>query len=336
MTAAEPASPRRVLLSRVADARRADPAAIPARVRQALLDELSLPVRSMLGLSRAVVDDAAVTGGEHLVSGAARIHAAGELILPVVTDAMDPARVPAGKHADEWEALTYRLRGYVRPPVAAVLAYVQMLVEDPESVGQDRLVADLEQVADAARYVLALVEDLAQLLERLAGETSHASPSAEVRAVVERYRTPPRGGRPSPGVQASILVVDDSQVNRDLLDRLLGRLGYRVTLAEGGLHGLALMRTNDFDMVLLDIIMPEVDGFQVLHQLKLDGALRHVPVVMISALDEVESVGRCIEMGAEDYLTKPFDPVILKTRIGAVLEKQRLQRMVDDAPAQAS
>jgi adenylate cyclase len=326
MNPSEHASPRTVLLSRVADGRLRDPAAVPPRVLQALHEELSIPVRGMLGLSRAMADATAHGGGAgRLVAGAERIHQAGELVLPVIDDVVDLARVPAGKHADEWEALSARLRGYVRPPVAAVLAYVQMLVEDPESVGQDRLVADLEQVGDAARYVMALVDDLAQLLEVMAGgpAASVVGISEQVREVVDRYVPPPRPGKPAPGSQGRILVVDDSQVNRDLLDRLLGRLGYRVTLAEGGLHGLALLRTNDFDLVLLDIIMPEVDGFQVLHQVKLDSVLRHLPVVMISALDEVESVGRCIEMGAEDYLTKPFDPVILKTRIGAALEKRR-------------
>jgi CheY-like chemotaxis protein len=182
----------------------------------------------------------------------------------------------------------------------------------------------------SARTVLLsrIGDELSHLLEALAGGAPAAGTSPEVRQVVERYRPAQRAARPDAGSQGSVLVVDDSQVNRDLLDRLLSRLGYRVSLAEGGLHGLALLRTHDFDLVLLDIIMPEVDGFQVLHQLKGDDTLRHVPVIMISALDEVESVGRCMGVGAEGYLTKPFDPMILKTRIGATLEKQRLRKMV--------
>jgi CheY-like chemotaxis protein len=262
------------------------------------------------------------------VAGAQRVRDAGGLVLPVLEEALDLARIPAGKHADEWEAVCARLRNYLRPPITAVMAYAEMFAEDPALAGHERHVAHLEQAAQAGGYALGLIDDVAQLLESLSADGPTAGAGAEVRAVVERYRPQQRARRPAPGSQGTILVIDDSQVNRDLLDRMLSRLGYRVALAEGGLHGLALMRTGDFDLVLLDIIMPEVDGFQVLHQMKLDETLRHLPVVMISALDEVESVGRCVEMGAEDYLTKPFDPVILKTRLGAALEKQRLRRMV--------
>jgi adenylate cyclase len=328
MSPPEQASARTVLLSRIADARLRDPAAAGPRVVQALREELSIPVRGLVGLSQAIRDETLAAGNERVVDGARRIHLAGELLLSAVDEVLDLSRLPAGKHADDWEAISSRLRAYLRPPVAAVLAYVQLVADDPQIAAHDRHVATLEQVAQSAAYVLALIDDLAQLLELLAGDASAAGASAEVRQVVERYRPAGRARRAEPGSQGSVLVVDDSQVNRDLLDRLLSRLGYRVSLAEGGLHGLALMRAGDFDLVLLDIIMPEVDGFQVLHQLKLDEVLRHVPVIMISALDEVESVGRCIEMGAEDYLTKPFDPVILKTRIGATLEKQRLRKMV--------
>ena len=82
---------------------------------------------------------------------------------------------------------------------------------------------------------------------------------------------------------------------------------------------------EDFDLVLLDILMPDINGYQVLEQMKSDPELRHIPVIMISALDEIDSVVRCIEIGAEDYLSKPFDPVLLKARLGASLEKKRLR-----------
>jgi DNA-binding response OmpR family regulator len=120
-------------------------------------------------------------------------------------------------------------------------------------------------------------------------------------------------------------VVDDSDSNRDMLRRRLERQGYTVATAENGRQALAMLRAGGFDLVLLDVMMPEVDGYQVLQEIKASPELRDLPVVMISALDEIASVVRCIEMGAEDYLPKPFDPVLLQARVGACLEQKRLR-----------
>ena len=124
----------------------------------------------------------------------------------------------------------------------------------------------------------------------------------------------------------ALLIVDDNEDNRYTLTQRLRRLRYtNVTTAVDGQQALELLRQRDIDLVLLDVMMPELNGYEVLERLKADERLRHVPVIMISALDQVESVVRCIELGAEDYLPKPFDPVILRARIGACLEKKRLR-----------
>jgi len=120
-------------------------------------------------------------------------------------------------------------------------------------------------------------------------------------------------------------VVDDVEVNRDLLSRRLRQQGHTVAVAENGRRALEMIAAEEFDLVLLDIMMPEVDGYQVLERLRGDGTLDHLPVVMISAVTEIESVIRCIEMGATDYLPKPFNAVLLKARVGATLEKKRLR-----------
>ncbi|MBD2311402.1 response regulator [Desertifilum sp. FACHB-1129] len=122
-----------------------------------------------------------------------------------------------------------------------------------------------------------------------------------------------------------VLVVDDVETNRELLARRLRRQGHTVTIAENGIQALELLRSQPFDLVLLDIMMPQMDGFEVLEQLKADSELRYLPVVMISALDDLDSVVRCIELGAEDYLFKPFNPILLQARIRACLEKKRLR-----------
>ena len=122
---------------------------------------------------------------------------------------------------------------------------------------------------------------------------------------------------------ATILVVDDNRDNRDLLARQLQKQGYQADVAEGGRQALERMRQQAFDLVLLDIMMPEMDGYQVLEEMVADDELRHVPVIVISAVDEMASIVRCIELGAEDHLPKPFPRVLLKARIGATLEKKR-------------
>ena len=123
-----------------------------------------------------------------------------------------------------------------------------------------------------------------------------------------------------------LLVVDDNEDNRYTLTRRLKRRGYdNVVTAAHGRHALDLLAARPFDLVLLDIMMPEMDGYEVLETMKADSKLRDVPVVMISALDEIDSVVRCIELGAEDYLSKPFNPTLLHARVGACLEKKRLR-----------
>jgi sigma-B regulation protein RsbU (phosphoserine phosphatase) len=122
-----------------------------------------------------------------------------------------------------------------------------------------------------------------------------------------------------------LLVVDDNEMNRDMLARRLRKLGHDVAMAPDGPTALALAAERAFDLILLDIMMPGMDGYQVLERLKSDEGLRHVPVVMVSAVGETESVVRCIELGAEDYLPKPFNPVVLRARVNASLAQKRLR-----------
>jgi PleD family two-component response regulator len=124
----------------------------------------------------------------------------------------------------------------------------------------------------------------------------------------------------------TLLVVDDNEDNRYTLIQRLKRLGYRdVASAVDGRDALDQLGRRPFDLVLLDVMMPELNGYEVLERLRAHDRLRHVPVIMISAIDQIESVVRCIELGAEDYLHKPFDPVLLRARVGACLEKKRLR-----------
>ena len=124
----------------------------------------------------------------------------------------------------------------------------------------------------------------------------------------------------------AILIVDDNEDNRYTLGRRLKRHGYEnVGSAAHGREALDLMAERSWDLVLLDIMMPELNGYEVLERMKADPKLRDVPVLMISALDEIDSVVRCIELGAADYLAKPFNATLLRARVGACLDEKRLR-----------
>ncbi len=128
-----------------------------------------------------------------------------------------------------------------------------------------------------------------------------------------------------PTAPGYILVVDDNKMNRLLIARGLEHRGHRVAFAENGRQALQMIHAEPFDLVLLDVLMPEMDGYQVLRELMDDPHLKEIPVIMISAVGELDSVVKCIEMGAEDYLHKPINPVLLKARIDSSLEKKRLR-----------
>jgi signal transduction histidine kinase/DNA-binding response OmpR family regulator len=126
-------------------------------------------------------------------------------------------------------------------------------------------------------------------------------------------------------IPSVVLVVDDNEVNRDVLTRRLIRYGHEVETAENGRQALRMIRSKEYDLVLLDIMMPEMNGYEVLQRIKEDPETRNLPVIVISALDDIDSIVKCIQLGAEDYLPKPFNPLLLRARITASLDKKRLR-----------
>jgi class 3 adenylate cyclase len=202
-----------------------------------------------------------------------------------------------------------------------------------EPVSQD-WARDLDRLGNA-------VSDLGVLARKLSaqGMAAENPPPAKVsraEATVQPLRRPGApsksdtgAAQPGSGTPARaggrILVVDDNAGNRDMLSRRLQREGYYIETAEDGRQALSKLEAAPFDLVLLDIVMPELDGFAVLQTIRADPRWKETAVIMISALDEIKSVVRCIEIGAEDYLPKPFDQVLLRARIGAILDRKRLR-----------
>jgi CheY-like chemotaxis protein len=217
----------------------------------------------------------------------------------------------------------------VRTHLNQIIGYSEILVELAEDDGLVAYVSDLQKIRYSGRQLLNKINGSFYLVPG-AESTGHRSSEplrideASLTSHVDQPSMPVKriASSDSP-VSGVILVVDDGQQNRDILSRRLVRQGYEVFAVAGGLEALAVMRSRSFDLVLLDIMMPDMDGFEVLRQLKNDPSQSDIPVVMISALSAVDNIARCIALGADDYLSKPFDPTLLKARVGACLEKKQ-------------
>lgn len=220
------------------------------------------------------------------------------------------------------------LRHDLRTPVNQILGYSEMLLEDAEGAGQQELAGDLVKIQTAARNLAALIDTRIQD----AGIKSMPASSRVVDASKGDGNVEP--AREHEHLSGRVLVVDDDAGNRDMLAKRLVREGLDVEAVSDGLEALGALGAKAFDVVLLDVMMPGLDGYEVLCQAKQNPFTRNVPVIMISALDELGSVIRCIEGGAEDYLPKPFEPTLLRARLSASLEKKRLrdaeQRYLDE------
>ncbi|MCA9707689.1 MAG: response regulator [Myxococcales bacterium] len=215
------------------------------------------------------------------------------------------------------------LRHSLRTPLNQIVGYSELIAEEAEDRGDDRWSEALRSILADGRELLAQVDRLgvkALVVDAKTESTPKASQSGGWDALSRPIDVSDSGERPG-----TILVVDDNRSNRELLERRLRRDGFEVLTAEHGSRALEVVRAQPVDVVLLDIIMPVMDGYQTLEQLKADPDLRHLPVIMLTSLDEPESITRCVERGAEDHLPKPFDAVLLRARIGSSLERKRVR-----------
>ena len=248
-----------------------------------------------------------------------------------------------------------QLRHQLRTPLNQILGYAELLIEESEETNDTRNLPELQRIQRAGHQLLELINQHFAERDQPPGQGIEGGAASPPSIHAFAGETPTRSGSTPPSAQdtslagasltgaplapdsaphqdsapytACILVVDDEPGNRELLMRRLEHEGHSVMTAQGGVEALALLGTRAFDLVLLDALMPDVSGIEVLQQMHTDQHLQRVPVIMLSALDDLSHVVRCIELGAEDYLSKPFNPVILRARINASLEKKRLRDM---------
>ncbi|MGA0040145.1 MAG: adenylate/guanylate cyclase domain-containing protein [Pirellulales bacterium] len=265
--------------------------------------ELRSPLNHILGYSEILIEDAEAAGLTKILSDLRAIHSAGQRLLAVIETILAPSVLSVAAVAPE------TIDREVRDPLDQIIGYTELVAEEATDLGEATLAADVGKIRQAAERLLAVV----------------AKRVVARRQPVDATPPPIEMGPVSASEPGAILVVDDSSTNREILSRRLLQLGHQVGFAADGIECLEQVRAKPYDLILLDIWMPRLDGMGVLEQLKADPRLRGIPVIVLSADDEPQNVVRCIALGADDHLRKPCDPIFLRTRINASLEKKRLR-----------
>ncbi len=282
--------------------------------------DLRTPINHILGFCEMLQEEEGMPEG--FQPDLKKIHAGGRQLLALIQEYFDEATFEEKRH--DLHLLCHELR----TPVNHIVGYAELIEEQAEEQGLVKMLPDLRKIADAGHTWLGLMEEYlvrpAANAPALVGELRVANPILLLPGV--EFTSPsPRSAKPAHTIEGHLLVADDDPANREMLARRLQRQGHRVTLASTGLEVLRLVRAQKFDLVLLDMIMPGLDGYQVLTRMKSDPAMADIPVIILSSLDQENNVARCIEAGAEDYVGKPFNSVFLRARIGACLDRKRLR-----------
>jgi len=272
-----------------------------------LLHDLRTPLNQIIGLSEMLLEIAEENGHTDLGVGLGAVREGGLDLAGMLQDRtiIATAAQPGGEY--------WALPDASRASIGRVLGFCELALAESSNSRLDPYRDDLGLICTAARNFIAQARTSGLFIRlHTAKHWDHAVPPAR-----ENGGPSLQGGR--------MLVVDDESLNREMLVRRLQREGCHPVGARSGPEALALLRHDKFDVILLDIQMPGMNGIEMLQVLKRDPQLRHLPVVMLSALTDVDRVARCIELGADDYLPKPINAVILRARLGACLEKKRFR-----------
>lgn len=274
-----------------------------------LRHDMRTPVNHIVGYCELLLED--VADGDGADGGARRSQL--EASLRAVREALEMINASLAPARDVTQGDVDALYDHLRGPHARIMQSVGALLEMRDGAADDTFSADVRRIRHATEQLVAVRR--AQVADGVPAASAVGATSMPTTSATAHGR---------------ILVVDDEPENRSVLERYLRRQGYDVVPAADGASALALACATPSDVVLLDVRMPGMDGREVLRRLKEDHATRDMPVVMISAADDIETIAACIQAGAEDFLPKPFDPTILRARVGACIEKRRLRNVEMD------
>lgn len=297
-----------------------------------LRHELCTPINAILGYSDILLNESKAQQDSSLVSDIQKIHSCGAQLLTLVTGILNPMQLEVNQHHWNPQQLASTIRLELLTPLSTVIGYCEMLLEEAPA----KAIPDLDRIHRAAQQLLSMVNDIINLAKqqlqiiKLNGSSVPQlmleSPTATALAQNIATTIQSLSQDVAPVAQrGTILVVDDNETNCELLSRQLAGQEHIVATAMNGQQALRMLKAMPYDLMLVDVVMAGMSGFELLQQLKEHQEWRHIPVLMISALDECDGAIKCIELGAEDYLGKPFNPTLLQARIGACLEKKRLR-----------
>jgi adenylate cyclase len=298
------------------------------RARSAVVwQDLVTPVRTIVGYQEIILEEARRRDLTSVLSYLDKVLAAAGVLDDLVTRLHNPGSKRADDTAEETDGRLAKLRHDLRTPLNAIIGYSEMVAEDLEaSPAGEALGPDLAKLLGEARQLLGRIDALVELSRSdRAGDDAGAERAAADTVIADLLKSldPPHRTAAESHETGRILVVDDNESNRELLCRRLVLEGHQATVAASGREALEILEAQRFDLILLDLLMPDMNGIEVLDRLKTDQHLRDTPVIMISGLSETDAVIRCIAAGAEDYLPKPCDLVLLRARINASLERNR-------------
>lgn len=280
-----------------------------------LRHELRTPVGHIIGYAELIEEDLDEDARKAYQHDLTAIMSAGQKMLAVIDQHLTGNRKSLDEIDIDAVQFSFRLN------LNHIAGYAEILREEAVERGEPEIGKDLDNIVHAERNVLSLIENMVGLLSlEMPDQVPPAAFDGKAPADKDDHAAAIMG------IGGDILVVDDNAMNRELLKRRLARGGYTSKAVGSGEEALASMQDQKFDLVLLDYMMPGLSGLETLQSIKGNSRLRSTPVIMLSAADEADLMVKCILSGAEDYVAKPFNPVLLTARINSCLEKIRLRR----------
>ena len=288
---------------------------------------LKNPINAILGYSEMLIEDCEDEGIVKPLEDLNKLYNAGQEVLSVIEKIFDERALENPEStiitlAKETEIL-------IREPLNTIIGYSELLLEDNESIEIENFQSDINRISESGRLLEAELDSIIKFnteddYDILRDNGSNADQSM-VQDVLDSIE-PIDQKNEKPKIVGKLIVVDDNKNNTELLRKRLFKQGHDVVTANNGREAIVcLIDNDDTDVILLDIVMPEMNGYEVLKFIKNDKRFHELPVIMISSMDDTDSIFRCIEAGADDYITKPFEKSILDARISSCMEKKKLR-----------
>ena len=289
---------------------------------------LKNPVNAILGYSEMLIEDCEEENLDDPITDLKKLYQAGKDILNAIdTNFDEKALNDSGKTIAK---IGKETEFAIRMPLNTIIGYSELLLEDNKDIPFEHFHSDINKITESGRLLekelKTIIEFNVSEIKGLSDQNIEHANLSMVQDVMESIEPLDERDKKS-GVIGKILAVDDNKNNTNLLKKRLEKQGHTVITANDGREALVQLMTQEdgIDVILLDIVMPEMNGYEVLKFIKNDKRYHELPVIMISSMDDTDSIYRCIEIGADDYITKPFEKSILDARITSCIERKQLR-----------